>query len=74
MTNDNLLTEIRRIFNTVDHKWTKYYDDNPLSSLNPDYDNIVGEDELEEVLPTPTPNQHEGASLADLIAIMNGVK
>ena len=74
MSNDTLLQEIRTIFNTVDHRWTQYYKDNPLSQLNPDYDKLVGDDADDVVLPLPTPEQFTEQSLADLIAIMNGSK
>lgn len=50
--NTLLMEQIREIFNTVDHKWTQHYKDNPLSTINPDYDTITDIDDV--VLPLPT--------------------
>ena len=50
--NTLLMEQIREIFNTVDRKWTQHYKDNPLSTINPDYDTITDIDDV--VLPLPT--------------------
>ncbi len=39
--NTLLMEQIREIFNTVDHKWTQHYKDNPLSTIHPDYNDVT---------------------------------